>query len=83
MKASKKTAVRKNAANPANIDKVVKAMRALQPKVKAKELSKCEAVRKIAKQLGTVRRIEIEVALVKHFAMNKGTVARQIQDARA
>lgn len=79
----KKATTRKSLANPSNVAKAVKAYKALGGKIKSGDLSKCEAVRKVAKQLGSVRRVEIEQAMVKSFGMNLGTVRRQIQEARA
>lgn len=69
--------------NAANVAKVKSAMTAEMKKVKAKDISKCEAIRNVAKRLGSVRRIEVEAALVKGFGLNLGTVRTQIQAARA
>ena len=69
--------------NKANLAKVASAMKGEMAKVKKGDQSKCEAVRKVAKRLGSVRRIELESVLTKQFGMKLPTVRTQIQIARA
>lgn len=82
-KTAAKKAARKSVVDPANVAKITAAMKAEMPKVKAGELSRCEAIRKIAGKHKNIRRVEIEQSLVKDFHFNLGTVRRQIQEARA
>lgn len=69
--------------NAANVAKVQSAYADLKSKVAKGDMSQCEAIRKVAARYTSVRRIEIEAALVKGHKLNVGTVRTQIQRGRA
>lgn len=79
-KASKAKTAKPRAAKvveiPANVTQAV------SKALKDESLSNCEAIRQVAKRLGSVRRIVLEQAFVK-AGMKVGTVRRQIQEGRA
>jgi hypothetical protein len=81
---TKKAARKPTELNKANLAKVASAMKQEVAAVKKGDQSMVAAIRKIAKRLGSVRRIEIESVLTKApFKLNLGTVRRQIQEGRA
>jgi len=48
------------------------------------DISQCEAIRKVAKQFKTTeRKVLVKLFTEAPFKINKGTVARQIQEGRA
>lgn len=47
------------------------------------DISDCEAIRVVAKKFKAAKRGELMAVFVGKHKMNKGTVARQIQEARA
>lgn len=77
---AKKSTRKPTELNQANVSKVTSALKA---ELKKDGVSKCEALRKVAKRFGSVRRIEIEAAAVKGCKMNLATVRTQVQIARA
>jgi hypothetical protein len=83
-KQSKKAVRKPTELNKDHLAKVSKAMKSEMAAVSKGDQSKVEAIRKIAKRLASVRRIEIEAVLTKApFNFNVGTVRRQIQEGRA
>jgi hypothetical protein len=83
-KQSKKAVRKPTELNKDHLAKVSKAMKAEMAAVNKGDQSTVEAIRKVAKRLASVRRIEIEHVLTSApFKMNLGTVRRQIQEGRA
>jgi hypothetical protein len=83
-KTSKKAVRKPTELDKGNLAKVASAMKSEMSSVKKGDQSTVEAIRKIAKRLASVRRIEIEAVLTKApFNLNVGTVRRQIQEGRA
>lgn len=80
----KKAKAKKSTRKPTELNKanVAKVESALKAEMKKEDQSKCEAIRKVAKKFGSVRRIEIEAA-AKNLRLNVATVRTQIQAARA
>ena len=63
---------------PANIAAAAKAA------MSNEEISQCEAIRKVARQFKSAeRKVLIKLFTDAPFKINKGTVARQIQEGRA
>lgn len=54
-----------------------------QKQMKREDISDCEAIRNVAKKFAKAKRGELMAVFVGQLKMNKGTVARQIQQGRA
>ena len=65
--------------NPA----VISAMKAELAKVKKGDVSKCEAIRTVAKRLHSIPWGVITQTLSREFRLNLGTVKRQVQEGRS
>lgn len=83
-KQAKKASRKPTELNKSHLAKVTAAMKSEMASVKKGDQSMVEAIRKVAKRLASVRRIEIEhVLTAAPFKLNLGTVRRQIQEGRA
>jgi hypothetical protein len=82
-KSIKKSSRKPTELDQSNLKKIAAAMKTEMASVDKGDQSMVAAIRKIAKRLASVRRIEIEKVLTDApFKLNLGTVRRQVQEGR-